>query len=198
VATVGRNDYMEVEVNAPEEVLGQVSAGLQVEGRAGGRPVTARVKAVVPSGDVATRTFPVKLRIDDPAGLVQGMGAHMRLPSGKPVQGIIVPRDAVLPHRGQNVVWVNRNGTAGMVPVELLAYKGLNAAVKPAGRAPLKPGMQVVVKGNERLRPGQPVQPVKGQGPMNKAPAGQAGDKPSGGQAEGNATAGQKPADQGQ
>jgi multidrug efflux pump subunit AcrA (membrane-fusion protein) len=41
-----------------------------------------------------------------------------------------------------------------MIPVTVVGYDGMNAGIQAQG---LKEGMKVVVKGNERLREGQPV-----------------------------------------
>jgi len=41
-----------------------------------------------------------------------------------------------------------------MIPVKVAGYTGMNAGVHGEG---LREGMKVVIKGNERLRDGQPV-----------------------------------------
>jgi multidrug efflux pump subunit AcrA (membrane-fusion protein) len=66
----------------------------------------------------------------------------------------MVHRDAVIQSHGNFVVWVVREGKALPVPVKVAAYAGMEAAVRGQG---LKAGVDVVIKGNERLRPGQPV-----------------------------------------
>ncbi len=154
VAILARDDYVDVVVEVPQEILPFVRPDLEVEVVVGGRSVKGEVYAVIPMGDVATRTFPVKVRVRNVADLAQGMEGRVLLPSGERIESVIVPRDAVIRSRGQYVVYVVKDNAAQMTPVEVTAYMGLEAAVQGAG---LVPGLDVVVKGNERLRPGQAV-----------------------------------------
>ena len=154
VAVLARDDYVEVVVEVPQDILPFVRPGLEVEVVVGGRSAKGEVFAVIPQGDVATRTFPVKVRVRNVADLAQGMEGRVLLPSGEKIESVIVPRDAVIRSFGKNVVYVVKDNAAQMTPVEVTAYMGLEAAVRGAG---LAPGLDVVVKGNERLRPGQAV-----------------------------------------
>lgn len=157
VATLARDDQVDVVVEVPQEVLAFARPGADVEVNVAGRRVQGRIDAVIPQGDVATRTFPVKVRIVNDMGLAQGMEARVRVPAGPETQAVVVPRDAVIQSAmagGAFVVYAVRDGAAAMVPVQVVAYMGLDAAVRGEG---LEAGSQVVVKGNERLRPGQPV-----------------------------------------
>ena len=121
---------------------------------ANGSNFTGTVIAIVPRGDVATRTFPVKIRTPNEHGLIEGMSARVTLPTGKITQTLIVPRDAVISKFGQNVVYAVIEDKGNMIPVQIVGYDGLNAGVESQG---LAEGMFVVVEGNERLRDGQAV-----------------------------------------
>lgn len=168
IATLARDDQAEVMVSLPEVALRHARPGQTLAVQAGGQEREAVVLAVIPSGDVATRTFPVKLRmLPDPrdAGrglglsLFQGMEARVDVPAGDAVEALLVPRDAVLLNQGQHVLWVNAGGVATMVPVEILAREGMRLAVRARDNGVvLVEGAEVVVKGNERLRPGQQMQ----------------------------------------
>ncbi len=162
VVVTARDDEFEVVVNAPKEAFGVVKPGLKVGIRAAGADIPGEVFAVVPKGDVATRTFPVKIRVENNGGLAEGMDARVFLPRGLGGRTMIVPRDAIIPMRGEQVVWAVQDGKATPIPVYVVGYRGGVAGVKSRQ---LKEGMNVVVKGNERLRPGQPVaaQPLKQQ-----------------------------------
>jgi len=115
---------------------------------------------VVPLGDVSTRTIPVKIRIPNRYGFIEGMSARVFLPTAEPRQALLVPRDAVISRFGRTVVFVVRKSRAAMIPVEIIGYDGPRAGVAGPG---LAAGMQVVVKGNERVQDGQPVVPVPPQ-----------------------------------
>jgi len=154
VAVVARDDHFDVVVNAPSEAHGVVRPGTRVTVRTGGAELTGEVFAVIPRGDVATRTFPVKIRVDNNGFLAEGMEARVSLPRGAGGETLVVPRDAIIVARGEQVVWTVQEGKAVAVPVHVVGYKGLSAGVRAET---LKEGMDVVVKGNERLNPGQPV-----------------------------------------
>jgi len=160
VVVTARDNEFEVVVNAPKEAFGVVKPGLKVGISAAGVEIPGEVFAVVPKGDVATRTFPVKIRVSNNGGLAEGMEARVILPRGLGGSTMIVSRDAVISMRGEQVVWAVLDGKAVPMPVFVVGYRGLVAGVKSQK---LKEGMDIVVKGNERLRPGQAVaaQPMK-------------------------------------
>jgi multidrug efflux pump subunit AcrA (membrane-fusion protein) len=72
---------------------------------------------------------------------------------GRKIKSILVPKDAIVPAGDDNLVFRVDQGKAFPVPVTINGYYGNDAAVKGG----LEPGQQVVIRGNERLRPGQPV-----------------------------------------
>lgn len=160
VATVAYIDEVDVVVNVPEEVMRAVKTGMEVEVRAAGREFMGRVVAVVPGGDVKTRTFPVKIRIRNDGSFAGGMDARVSLPRGGKVGAVVVPRDALVSKFGSTVVFVAEGGKARMVPVQVVGYSGSIAGVRGDG---IKEGMKVVVKGNERLNDGQPVNIMGGK-----------------------------------
>ncbi len=154
VAVLARTGAVEVHLAAPEKAYAFAAPGTKVEVGVAGRTLQGTIFARVPGGDAATRTFPVKVRLSDAAGLAQGMEARVALPAAEPVAAVLVPRDAVILAQGQTLLFVVENGAAKAVPVTVAAYLGMSAGVNGPG---LAEGAQVVVKGQERLRPGQPV-----------------------------------------
>ncbi|CCO23959.1 efflux RND transporter periplasmic adaptor subunit [Maridesulfovibrio hydrothermalis] len=154
VAKLGMNTSYDVVVNVPQAVAQVVKPGLKVDISVGGKEFKGDVFAVIPRGDIASRTFPVKIRIHGGSGLAQGMEARVSLPSGLASDTVVVPRDAVITLRGTTMVIAVVDGKASPVPVQVIGYKGMNAGVRGKG---LVAGMDIVVKGNERLRPGQAV-----------------------------------------
>lgn len=163
VAVVADDSVVEAVVDVPSEILGYLSRGREVEVSAGGRSLRGAFSSYIPKGDVATRTFSVKVRLGNTAGLVEGMEARVSLPSGPRREGLIVRRDALIRKFGQDVVFVVSDRSAKMVPVRVTGYDGLMAGVEGPG---LEEGMKAVVKGNERLQDGQPLN-VAGQGPAS-------------------------------
>jgi RND family efflux transporter MFP subunit len=154
VATVARDDTVDVVVDVPEHMIKYVKQGMGLNVKAGGGIVKGKVFAVVPRGDVATRTFPLKIRINNTETLIEGMEARVELPIAERKQSLFVPRDAVITMFGRTVVFAVVESKAKMISVKVTGYEEKMAGVNARG---LEEGMKVVVKGNERLRDGQPV-----------------------------------------
>jgi multidrug efflux pump subunit AcrA (membrane-fusion protein) len=155
VATIARSDAVDIVVNVPEEVLIFIVPGQTVRVESGGKEITGEVFTVIPKGDIATRTFPVKIRVQDNRYLMEGMDAKVTLPIGKKRKSLIVPRDAVITIPGNTVVFAVTDSKAMMILVKVTGYDGIMAWVDSDT---LREGMKVVIKGNERLRDGQPVE----------------------------------------
>lgn len=169
VATLARDDSVDAVVEVPGEILRFLPAGTTLEVRAAGRRMSGKVTAIVPRGDVASRTFPVKIRVENRGGLIEGMEARVEVPSGARGKSLRVPRDALASANGKTVVFTVEEGKAKGIPVRVTSYDGDSAAVEAEG---LRRGMPVIVKGNERVREGQPVNisPGKKGAPAQGAP----------------------------
>lgn len=153
-ASIGKDDFADIIAEVPEHIIAYVKKGMDARVITGGREVTGKVFSIVPKGDVSTRTIPVKVRIRNVSGLIEGMQARLILPSGNKEKAMIVPRDAVITVSGKTVVFAAVDAKAKMIPVRVAGYTGMNAGVHGEG---LRAGMKVVIKGNERLRDGQSV-----------------------------------------
>ncbi len=160
VGILARDDTMDAVVEVPGDILRYLTPGLSLPVRGGGGEMEGKVIAVVPRGEVATRTFPVKIRVPNRLRLVEGMEARVDVPTGRKGRALLVSRDALVPQGEQMAVFTVEGGAAKMIPVRVLRYLGAEVAVEGEG---LSPGTPVVVKGNERLRPGQPVATGGGQ-----------------------------------
>jgi len=154
VAVIADDTEVDVVVDVPESHLQHLQQGREVDLLCSGRKLKGKFINFVPKGDIATRTFSVKLRLENSAGLVEGMEARAMVPTARKTTGLVVPRDAVIEKFGRSVVFVVRDGTAAMVPVSITGHAGLKTGITGPG---LEEGQSVVVKGNERLRDGQPV-----------------------------------------
>ena len=154
VAIIGKDDTIDIVAEVPERFIQYIKKGMQVKATANGSNFVGTVIAIVPRGDVATRTFPVKIRTLNENALIEGMSARVTLPTGKIAQTLIIPRDAVISKFGQNIVYAVVDAKSSMIPVQIVGYDGLSAGVESQG---LAEGMFVVVDGNERLKNGQAV-----------------------------------------
>jgi RND family efflux transporter MFP subunit len=154
VAILAKDDVIDIVADVSEESIPFIQVGMPVKATINGNEISGSVMAVVPRGDVATRTFPVKIRAPNTLALIEGMSARVVLPVGTPRKTLVVSRDAVIAVFGQIVVFTVKDSKAQMIPVNVIGYQEMIAGVESAD---LAEGMQVVVKGNERLRPGQMV-----------------------------------------
>jgi RND family efflux transporter MFP subunit len=161
VAILAKDDVVDIVTNVSEKFIPFIRVGMPVKATLNGDEISGSVIAVVPRGDVATRTFPVKIRAPNTLALIEGMSARVVLPVGKPRQTLLVSRDAVIAVSGQTVVYAVNDAKVRMIPVEVIGYQGLTAGVQSPD---LAEGMQVVVKGNERLRNGQMVSIIESNG----------------------------------
>jgi RND family efflux transporter MFP subunit len=154
VATIAKDDEVDILVAVPERVIRAVETGTEVTVKAGGGEISGNVHAIIPRSDISTRTIPVKIRANNSISLFEGMEARVLLPVGQKQQTLTVPRDAVISMFGMTVVFAVIDSNAKMIPVTVAGYEGMSAGIFAEG---LSEGMKVVVKGNERLRDGQPV-----------------------------------------
>jgi len=154
IALLADDSEIEISVDIPYSLLIHLEEGQQIEIRSGNRQFQGAFSHFVPQGDIATRTFSVKIRLKNDSGLVAGMEARAKLPAGEKITGLLVPRDALIRQSGQDILFLAEEGTAKMIPVTIQGYRGLQVAVDGEG---LTDGQQVVVKGNERIRDGQAI-----------------------------------------
>ena len=154
VAILARDDLIDVMVEVPESFIRQARSAGKVRVSIGGADIEGSITALIPRGDVATRNFPVKVRAANSQGFIEGMSASVWLPTAKTQNALIVSRDALISNSGRTVVFVLEGSKVRALPVAVIAYEGADVGIAAEG---LKEGMQVVVKGNERLRDGQEV-----------------------------------------
>jgi RND family efflux transporter MFP subunit len=160
VAVVAESGVVDVVLDVPSKMLSYLSKGREVSIQSGGQKLKATFVGYIPKGDVATRTFSVKLRMKNTASLIEGMEATAILPTGAKSKGTLIHRDAVISKYGRTVVFASIDGTAKMFPVQVVGYDGMLASISGPG---LEAGMQIVLKGNERIRDGQPLKSTGGK-----------------------------------
>ncbi len=191
VADVVQLDPLFVRVNVPESVIPQ----LQSRGEAtvtidalGGETFTARVDQILPQADPNTRTFAVKLLLDNPEMRVRpGFFARVTLLSRLIPDAVVVPKNAVVTQGKESRVVLAVEDQAQIVPVVLVGSDGERYAIKPL-QGEIKPGDQVVIRGNEALRPGAPLQILNaghGQGGGHPGGGHPGGGQPGAGQEQG-------------
>ena len=161
IVTLADLSTMEILVEVPERYVPKLVLGgsTQVAVDALNRETfTGKIAAIIPVGDSASRTFPVKVTVDNRDNHIKGgMLCRVSLAIGEPSSVLAVPKDAVVNVGQGHLVYVVQKGVANPLPVQLGNASDSMIEIKGA----IKSGMQVVTRGNERLRPGQPVQIIK-------------------------------------
>ncbi len=154
---------LEARVDVPENVVGRVSELLGAEGElvidvrvpALGAIVPGRVIGIVPEGDRLSRLFPVRLEIDNSdERMSPGMSVVAMMPTRVRAETTTVHKDAILRNDAGEYVYFDAGGQAMIAPIERLFAVGDRVAIRPGM---VQPGMDLVVEGNERLFPTQPL-----------------------------------------
>jgi membrane fusion protein (multidrug efflux system) len=152
-----------VRVALSEDLMPYVGLGqvLSFMVTAMGREFRGKIKAIVPDVNVKSRTFDIKIGMDYVPGLFQNMSAQVSVPTGPARRLKMIKRGALVRFQGREFIYTVQNGVAKMMPIQVSATDGEYLGVE----APhLTVGMPVVIDGNERLRPDQPVTVVESQG----------------------------------
>jgi len=149
---------LEARVQAPLALAPQVKAGQEIQVRLHGAVQPVTVRAVVPVGDERSRQFELRVALPEDFALV-GTAVEVALPESDGATALTVPRDAlVLREAHTYVMRVKPDNTAERVEVRAGAAR--DALVEVTGE--LSPGDRVVIRGAERLSPGQAVRVVEG------------------------------------
>ncbi len=158
IATVLDTSALEVEANLPARLVEALQFDQAVAARTDtGETLNLELRAVLPTEFSATRTRPVRLSIEAAAFQVAvGQSITLELPVSAPRDVVVVPKDALVQGRGGWSVFVNADGKAQPRPITIGAALGSYFEVVSG----LRPGDEVVVRGNERLRPGQDINPT--------------------------------------
>lgn len=186
IAEVIAIDPIEVAVSVPETAIASLQDAVsEAESEGGSLAAVVKVDAlkqdlfsgvverIVPQADVRSRTFPVKVLLENPISgkshkLKAGLICHVSLPVGKREKVTVVPKDALVLGGETAAVFVvestadpttkKEGSVARKVSVDLGAGS-YDTFIQVSGD--LKPGMSVVIRGNERLMPGQALNIVR-------------------------------------
>jgi RND family efflux transporter MFP subunit len=170
VVSRGRVD---AKLMVPESVINVIRVGqtLPIQIDALGEEVPGTVVSVTPYGPSASRTFPVRVRLDDQDGRLKvGMSVTAHITTGAKRDALVVSKDAVLVRPDGSTVWVAVTPEGGEaaevqpVPVKVGVRLRDEYSVEPEtdrGRELLAAGATVVIEGAERLSPGQQVRIVR-------------------------------------
>ncbi|HZF25679.1 MAG TPA: efflux RND transporter periplasmic adaptor subunit [Steroidobacteraceae bacterium] len=154
VARLVDTGHVEVRAQAPMQVASFVRSGSEVRVvDHAGREVRSPIRAVIPVGDERSRQMEVRVALPDGMWPI-GSPVSVELPTSSPLTVVAVPRDAViLRNDDAYILRVTPGGKVERVPVSTGIGSGGLIEVKGKVSA----GDRVVIRGGERLQPGQSV-----------------------------------------
>ena len=152
-------DEVEIRIEVPERYFSSIRVGVNTSVTFESLPglvLQGRVISVIPQADAQSRTFPAKVLVSNRSGRIgAGMLAAVSFPAGETYRATMIPKDAVVTRGPRQFVYrVNGDNTVEELAVET----GSGAGAWIEVRGGVLAGDKVVTRGNERLRPGQPVQ----------------------------------------
>jgi RND family efflux transporter MFP subunit len=147
---------IEIEADVPFDQIRGLETGTEVGVTIGGERQTAIVRAIVPEENPLTRTRAVRFTPNfegSPGNLAIAQSVTLDLPVGASRDVTTVSKDGVIQRPTGAMVFLVRDNAAQPQPVRLGAAVDSRFEVLDG----LSEGDLVVVRGNERLRPGQAV-----------------------------------------
>ncbi len=157
LVTIIDDQSMEIEADIPALRLSGLSSKTIVSAELENKTrVPAALRAIIPEENPRTRTRAVRFI---PAfgntitTIASNQSVTLLIPAGPEGNAVTVHKDALLTKKGKRVVFLAQDGKAFIRHVALGEAIGSRFAVTSG----LKSGDMVVIRGNERLRPGTPI-----------------------------------------
>ena len=173
IVEVVQLDPIELIINTPQEHLQRFQQSLSASSE--GSPLTARiaiegldenlsgvVKRIVSQADLRSRTFPVRIEIENPNDVLQpGMLGRATLAVGAEQDMLMVKKDALVLGGGRAKVFkvIGAGEETKVVDVSVVTGASSGDWIQVTGDLTEKDS--VVLLGNERLRPGQAIKVTK-------------------------------------
>ena len=162
VATIVSLTTLEARIDVPQQfyrALSESKSEIEIIVPAIDGSVRGTLITIIPQADSLSRLFPARIRIENSDAVLRpGMSVTAMVPTGTQTEQLTVSKDAIVRTMTGEHLFYNAEGIAAMMPVQRLFGAGDRVAIRPGL---LKPGMQVVVDGNERMFPGQPLIPLQ-------------------------------------
>lgn len=152
-------ERLQLEISVPEENLRFVQVGQPVQVRidAVNQTLNARIEQIVPTADPNSRSFLVKIPLNNSGRLISGMFGRIALPLGEKQETILIPANALI-QRGQlqGVFVVNRNDTQSTA-----VLRWVKTGQQHNGQVEIVSGLmtgdRIITSNIEQLSDGQPI-----------------------------------------
>ncbi len=151
-----------LEGSVGEALINRISPGGQVDVRirsAGEEPFKGVLTAVSPAAHQMTGLYGIKVEIDNPRMVIKpGMFAEAEIVEGKREGVVLIPKSAVVARNGDKFAYVVENGKAVLRQV----VPGIDNNGKIEIVSGVKEGERVIVRGQNYVKDGEPVEVVRG------------------------------------
>lgn len=154
--TIEDESGYQLELAIPESLSQKVKAGtsVQVTLEAIGSSFSAKIAEIVPSADPLTRTFTAKIPLSQ-KGLKSGMFGRGTISLGSRINGMTLPKRAVLERGALTFVWVlDKESIARMRIIKAGKYLGEQVEILSG----LSEGERVVTNGLEKVSEGAKIE----------------------------------------
>jgi membrane fusion protein, multidrug efflux system len=164
IATLARDGAIEVEIAVPENRIAQYHVGSSalIEPWAdAGKRLSANVREISPEADPMTRTFSIRVALDDTTDTLRlGQTARVYFVGAASAAQSVVPLTALDQHDGNANVWIvdSRTHQVHASPVTIATYREKDAVIDKGVGA----DAWIVTAGVHKLREGQIVAPIDG------------------------------------
>ena len=158
--TLVREDNMELEIGVPANVISNIHIGNKAVIKVDeiGKEFEAFVSEISPAADPGTRQFIIKVQIPNPnRELKKGMYAVANVDLGVS-QGLLVPQTSIVIKGINKVIFINDNGMAKQVKVNIIGENAQNAIVEGEG---LTTGIQYLIEGQTTIESGEKIRVVQ-------------------------------------
>ncbi len=162
IATLVNTKQLKITFSVPEKYASRIKLNGHISFTTSGSKTeyTARIYAVEPQIDVATRTLKMRAIANNSEGkLYPGMFANVLLPLETVDDAILVPSEALIPIQNGKMIFVLEEGKAKQIKVETGSRTGSSVRILSG----LKAGDTILTSGVMSLKDGVPVK-VKFEG----------------------------------
>jgi membrane fusion protein (multidrug efflux system) len=172
-------DSIEAWVDVPESVIERMSSvgdsvSVQIPALSG--EIQGTITQIVPAVDPMSRLFPVRIAVPNDRNILQpGMSVTAMIPTGAKQEMLTISKDAILrDDAGEFVFMAVPNEQQPDSPFKEIAVPvritrqfaiGDRVAIMPGG---MPPGARLIVEGNERMFPTQPIVDVSATARENR------------------------------
>ena len=156
LASILANGLNEIETDLRSELASKIIIGSEVNIINDKTNYKGKVRGIVNSENIRTGTRKVRITLNEslPKSLsASGTRFSLEISIGKSLPRLLIPKDALISRGNRQIVYCFEKGLAKQKLVKI----GISVGNKIEILGGLEEGQLVVVKGNENLRPNQPI-----------------------------------------